>query len=186
MLSNVLKNLWWSMLVRGIALIFFGLVLLAWPGATLAIAVLILATFLIINGIAEIIAGIFSLSAKKWSWVWMIILGAVEIFLGVIAFKYPGLAMIKFIMIIGLYLIINGFYHIIAPDELYGPEAKNLSLIAGIFAIITGFLLLFKPIAGGSALFWVLGLYALITGPIMIAISLHLKSEVESRIASRK
>jgi len=184
--SHLLKNLWWSMLTRGISLILFGLILLIWPGATLAIAVLILAAYLVIDGSARMIAGIFSVSTKSWSWIWIILLGLTEIILGIVAFKFPDLVVIRFIMLIGLFLIINGFHQIISPDENYVSEAKNLSILAGIFSIIAGFLLLFRPIAGGTAFFWVLGLYALITGPIIIAISFHLKNEIDKRIASGK
>jgi uncharacterized membrane protein HdeD (DUF308 family) len=44
----------------------------------------------------------------------------------------------------------------------------------GAIAIVAGVVLLFQPESSGVAFVWILGLYALLTGPLMIALALDL------------
>lgn len=54
-----------------------------------------------------------------------------------------------------------------------------LAVIIGIVTGLAGILMLFQPAASGVAFVWILGLFALITGPLMIAMSLDLRKLVD-------
>jgi uncharacterized membrane protein HdeD (DUF308 family) len=58
---------------------------------------------------------------------------------------------------------------------------KVLAIIVGLAALLAGILMLFQPASAGVAFVWILGLYSLITGPMMIALSLDLHHMVEGR-----
>jgi uncharacterized membrane protein HdeD (DUF308 family) len=48
---------------------------------------------------------------------------------------------------------------------------RTLNGILGALGVIVGIFILRQPVAGGLAFVWVLGLYALIAGPVTIAMS---------------
>ncbi len=52
---------------------------------------------------------------------------------------------------------------------------KMMVVIGGVLSVLVGVIMLLQPASSGVAFVWILGLYALITGPIMIALSLDVK-----------
>jgi len=49
-----------------------------------------------------------------------------------------------------------------------------------LVSLIAGIVVLRQPVAGGIAFVWVLGLYALISGPLMIALASEARRELEA------
>ncbi len=56
-------------------------------------------------------------------------------------------------------------------------------ILVGLFAGLAGIVMLFQPVSGGVAFVWILGLYALITGPLLIALSLEVDKAQKARKA---
>ena len=170
--GKFLNLIWEVMLARGILLVALGIFILVWPVATLAVAATILAIYLLVTGVVGFVAG---LSAKGHPDVFEIITGALGIILGVLKLKYPGVSLLTFIYIIGLWFIIRGISDIVTKKV---GESKALSIFAGALAIILGLMLLNKPIATGAALYWSVGLYSLIAGPIWIVTAMSIRSKL--------
>jgi uncharacterized membrane protein HdeD (DUF308 family) len=85
------------------------------------------------------------------------------------------------ILLIGFMLIIRGVFEGVAAfSDNHSSTNRLLMIFASIIAIVAGIILLFQPASGGVAFVWILGLYALITGPLLIALSLDLKKLAEA------
>jgi uncharacterized membrane protein HdeD (DUF308 family) len=54
---------------------------------------------------------------------------------------------------------------------------KALRFISGILGIIAGLAIMVYPVKGGLAFLWVVGVYALVMGPILIVLSFAQKAE---------
>jgi uncharacterized membrane protein HdeD (DUF308 family) len=128
---------WWLFLILGILWILFGMFVLSynvgsllalaifagvtfivWPGRTLLVLSVVLAWFLVFKGIVDIIAA-FSNHGRPWWWV-MLILGILELLLGIWAAGYPGRSLIVFVNLVGIYAIFYGFTEVFAGFELRG------------------------------------------------------------------
>jgi uncharacterized membrane protein HdeD (DUF308 family) len=87
-------------------------------------------------------------------------------------------------LLVGFFLIFNGIVEIVvaltSPDTATG---KTLAIIGGIAALLAGILMLFQPATAGVAFVWILGLYGLITGPMLIALSLDIHRQTQVAIA---
>ena len=55
---------------------------------------------------------------------------------------------------------------------------KTLMIIGGVLAVIVGIAILMQPAAGGVTFVWILGLYALLTGPMWIALGIDAKNSI--------
>lgn len=172
---------WWALTVRGVAAILFGLAAVFWPGLTLVALVYLLAAFVLASGIVNIVQSVMSIGHHR-SWVLTMVVGLIEVGVGLYFVRHPNVTFATFILVAGLLFIAHGIIDIVAALAEDGVTATSrlLAIIVGIAALLVGILLLFQPAASGVAFVWLLGLYALISGPLMIAMSLDVKKALEA------
>src|SRR5687767_8020233 len=89
-LLPALARNWWVFLVRGLVAIAFGLVALAWPGATLVTLVLFYGVFALIDGVFAVIAAVRGQGDTSSRW-WLAFVGVLGIVAGFVTYFSPGL-----------------------------------------------------------------------------------------------
>ncbi len=178
-MKNYIKDLWWLMLLSGIALLLFGLATIVWPGITLVTLSVLFAIYVIVAGVMDILVSIGSITEKK-GWFLTLILGVAEIATGVYILKIPGMALEVFILAVGITFMIQGVLTIIASIvDTTDMKLRILEIITGILGIAAGFIVFRNPVSAGIAFTWVLGVYGLIAGTMRIAAALSLKQTAE-------
>jgi uncharacterized membrane protein HdeD (DUF308 family) len=108
----------WLWLVGGALSILAGILAFVWPGRTLLVLAGILAWFLVFKGIVDIV-GALSAHGRPYWWLGLI-LGVVELLLGIWAAGYPGRSLFVFVNLVGLYAIFYGFTELFAAFDLRG------------------------------------------------------------------
>ncbi len=168
--------------LRGMFAILFGFAAVFWPGLTLVTLVYLLSAFLLASGLVTLVMGLISASEEKntvLSVVLSTVLGIVEIGIGVYLLRHIHVAFTTFILLIGFVLIFRGLVEVFdglfehADSALY----RTSSVLIGVITVLAGVLLLFQPASAGVAFVWILGLYALLTGPLMIALALDVNKQ---------
>ncbi len=169
-----------SLLLRGIAAILFGVAAVFWPGLTLRTLVFLFSVFILVNGVVDIVMGIGKLIHGTQSLIIRILtllFGFIEVGVGVYLLRHTYVRLSLFILLVGFSFLIRGIFEIIQGlFQERGPEThKVMTIIMGTLAALAGAVILMQPVSGGIAFVWVMGLYALITGPLLIALSMELK-----------
>lgn len=165
---------WWMLTIRGIAALLFGFAALFWPGVTLYTLVLLFGAWVLVDGVVRMISGIGHLGEHAHGLLALVV-GFVELGGGVYLIRHPGITLKSFLGVIGFLLIINGVIGAVASlTQRDTATGKMLGIILGLVAIAAGVLMLMQPVSAGLAFTWILGLYGLITGPMLIAMSLDL------------
>src|SRR5690606_33081316 len=114
-------------------------------------------------------------------WWLMLIFGFVATGVGVYLVRNPLVSFATLILLIGFTFIIRGVIDVISGFEAGKSSAgRILSFIAGGLGVVAGIFLLTQPESGGIAFVWVLGLYALLTGPLLIASSVDAHKNLET------
>ena len=175
---------WWILTIQGIASILFGIACVFWPGLTLVTFVYLFGLYLALIGVLSMIESLMSIGRRR-AWVLTLLLGLVEIGLGVYLLRHPNVAFGILILLVGFMLVFFGIFAIVAAlaDREASATGKMLSIITGVIAGLAGIFMFFQPAASGVAFVWIIGLFALIQGPIMIAMSLDEKSAVDDHKA---
>jgi uncharacterized membrane protein HdeD (DUF308 family) len=159
------------LLLRGILAILFGLVSFAWPGPMILVLTTVFAVYAFIDGVLALAAGLHG------HWTFLIILGAVGIIAGLVAFFFPSIAVLTFLFIIGAWAIIRGAAEIATAIQLRKVIANEWSLImGGIISVLFGVLLLSRPHIGAVSILWIIGTYAIIIGVLLIFHAFRVKN----------
>jgi uncharacterized membrane protein HdeD (DUF308 family) len=98
---------------------------------------------------------------------------------GVYLYRHPLVSIATLILIIGLTLIGIALFDLFAGIFGDGTATyRTVLVLTGLLAGIAGLIMLFQPVSGGVAFVWILGIYSLITGPLLLALAFEAKHAV--------
>jgi len=178
------NDFWWLNLIYGIVLLLFGIFLLISPLQTFVAALFFIGLFVLIAGAVEIIRGIVSLfSGSAGYGILVILLGLLGVGVGFLIFRYPVSSAYTFILFTAVWLIISGAIQMFEKPE---GRSRGLHVFLGILYIIVGLALFSQPLVNGAVFFWILGLFALVAGPIRIALAINQKNAGRSAVTAGK
>jgi uncharacterized membrane protein HdeD (DUF308 family) len=181
-----LASRWGWVVTRGVLGIVFGLIAFSRPGAMAFSIVLLFGCFAFAGGIATIIAAARSGRAGD-SWGALLLEGLVGIAVGAVALLWPASTALAFVWMIGVWAIVSGALEIASAIKLRKIiEHEWLLAIGGALSIAFGLLMFYRPLAGGVAVVWWLGAYALMFGVVMVVLGFRLRSLHRATVSPRE
>jgi uncharacterized membrane protein HdeD (DUF308 family) len=97
----------WASIILGAVLVVGGVLAAFWPGVTLATLALITGLSLIVHGAARI--GLAVVARQEIpSWGWLVLAGAVNVLVGVIAIAWPEVTVLVLSVVLGLQIAVFG------------------------------------------------------------------------------
>src|SRR5438128_12684446 len=91
-IAAAVRHHWWLFLLRGVAGVAFGVLTLAWPGATLLVLMAFIAAYALVDGIVALVYA-FRLRPMFDRWWMLLVQGLISGAFGVLAFIYPTLSL---------------------------------------------------------------------------------------------
>jgi uncharacterized membrane protein HdeD (DUF308 family) len=177
-LESRLAANWAWVVARGVAGILFGVLALAWPGATFTSLLMLFALFVFFEGVANVMSAVARGRADEPMWGTLVLEGLLSISLAVLAVLAPARMAIAIVWTIGLWALITGGLRIGAAIRLRKLlDHEWLMALSGVAAIGFGLLLLFRPMVGATAMLWWLGAYEIAFGLMMLAVGLRLRGD---------
>jgi uncharacterized membrane protein HdeD (DUF308 family) len=167
---------WWALAIRGAIAIVFGLAALLRPGIALEALILLFGAYALVDGVFAIV-GVFG-GTRGGTPRWLLLIeGIAGILAGIIAFVLPGVTAIVFLYLIAAWAVITGVSEIATAIRLRQEIAGEWALIlGGALSIIFGVLLaVIGPLAGLVSLIWLIGIYALIFGVLLLVTAFQVR-----------
>lgn len=175
---NELANQMWGLVVaQGVLAILFGIAALFWPGATLVIIVILFAVFVLVWGIVNFVHSLISMGRVSTWWL-ELIFSLLTIGLGVYLLRNTLVSIGLFILLVGFTFVARGAVDLLKAFLSHDREVKDtrlLHVIGGLLGIVAGVIVLSQPAASGVAIVWIMGLYAVLQGALVIAVSMKLR-----------
>lgn len=175
---------WWVPVVSGILSVIFGFVAMIWPGITVGVLALLLAVFIGVLGVTDIIRSVRAFSAGFFSGLLRMLLGLLEIGVSLYLLKNvgSGLAIATLALLIAISFITRG---VIAIVLAFSAETSSgvrwFNVIMGGLAILAGMVVIWYPGAATLAWVWVLGFFAIVTGAMEIALGFSAKDALKKK-----
>jgi uncharacterized membrane protein HdeD (DUF308 family) len=174
-IAGALAARWWTLLVRGLAAVLFGILAIARPGASLLALVFIWGSYTMVDGVFELV-----LAAQRGSrggrWGWYFFEGIVSIAAGAGAFAWPGITVVVLATMIGAWALLTGIAEIVAAIELRKAlTGEWLLALSGVVSIVFGLAVFAFPMAGALSMVWLIGIYAIAFGTLLSTLAFRVK-----------
>jgi uncharacterized membrane protein HdeD (DUF308 family) len=177
-LSEILAESWWLVGLRGLLGIAFGLICLLVPAAAILALILLFSAYMLVDGALAIVSGIKAArNGERWGW--FILEGVVDIAAGAVAFLWPGITAIAFVLLIAVWALISGGFMLAAAFTLKKEHGRWWLALGGIASVVFGIVLLIAPVVGAVVLTWWLGAYALVFGVLLLVLAFQLHGKQE-------
>ena len=166
--TQVSRHYWWLMAIRGLLAVLFGLAAIVWPRLTLFVLVILFGAYALVDGVVAVIVSLQERKhVRQW---WVVLLGGIAgIIAGVLTFVWPAITALVLLYLIAAWAIVTGILEIAAAISGPLPIAHEWTLVlAGVLSILFGVLLAILPGVGLLSLVWLIGIYALAFGIVLI------------------
>jgi uncharacterized membrane protein HdeD (DUF308 family) len=160
---------WWALVLRGAIAILFGLAALLRPGIALEALILLFGAYALVDGVFAIV-GIFG-GTRGGTPRWLLLIeGIAGILAGIIAFMLPGLTALVLLYLIAAWAIVTGIFEIATAIRLRREIRGEWALIiGGALSVLFGVILIVvSPFAAILSLTWLIGVYAVAFGILML------------------
>ena len=157
---------WWTVVLRGVAAVLFGLACLFAPQAAFLSLVVLFGAFAIVNGALALGLASHTTRGARGP---MIAHAIISIVAGVLALVWPGITALVLLFVIAAWAIISGILEVVTAVRLrHELEHEWLLGIEGGLSIVFGVLLVLAPLAGAVVMALWVGAYLLVIGGLLI------------------
>jgi uncharacterized membrane protein HdeD (DUF308 family) len=166
---------WWILALRGILSIIFGVIALVWPSILLGALIVLIGIFVLVDGV--LLFG-FALSNRDGlrQWILLLAIGIIGMLVGLILLAVPEVTLTALIYVLAIWAVITGIMQLIAAWNLrHVIERERMLALSGLFTLIFGLLVLFRPGLGLFAIAALFAFYAIFYGVFTIAAGLRLR-----------
>jgi uncharacterized membrane protein HdeD (DUF308 family) len=174
---ELLSRYWWTILLRGLAAIAFGLIAWLKPGISLAFLVLLFGAYVFVDGVFSLIATFSGRHQVENRWLTGLI-GVLGILFGVLTFISPAAATLALLLYIAAWSLATGVLQIVAAIRLRNEIKGEFWLgLVGLLSIVFAVLVLASPAAGALAVIWLIAAYAIALGIALVMLSFRLRAQ---------
>jgi uncharacterized membrane protein HdeD (DUF308 family) len=172
-------DLWWIRLVLGLVAVVIGVIVIAWPEATVTVVAVLFGVHLLIDGVVRVVQAILTPAASPAGRILYGLLGAVSIVIGVLCLRNLLQTVAVLVLLVGLSWLLAGIFEIIAALSS-GPPSRwtartALELGAGAVALLAGIVVLAYPKVSLGTLIVLLGGSLLVYGVVSVISAFRLR-----------
>ena len=166
---------WWALVIRGLAAIAFGVLTFVNPSISLLALVIFWGAYAIVDGVFGIVLSIRGARIVP-GWGWLLAEGIASIAAGAVTFLWPGITALVLLYVIATWAVLTGIAEIATAVRLRRQVRGEWMLAAsGVLSIAFGVVLAIRPLAGALAVMWLIGLYAILFGGLLVGLGFRLR-----------
>jgi uncharacterized membrane protein HdeD (DUF308 family) len=115
-------------IIIGLSLVVGGILVIAYPKYTIATIAVIWGIVLLVGGAGRFIS---ALAFRDYGWGWRLVLGLLELALGVVVLVWPGETAYVLMILLGCYAIVAGLVEVLTSFELRRAPERLAQLSDG-------------------------------------------------------
>jgi uncharacterized membrane protein HdeD (DUF308 family) len=170
-----LSRNWWALAVRGVLAILFGVLALVYPGLTFQVLVLMFGIYAFLDGVFAL-GALFGGLASGDRWWGLLLEGILGIVVGILCWVWPGNMELALVFCVAFWSLFTGFLEIATAFQVRRHIEDEWALVlSGLLSVAFGVLLLAWPITGVVVLAYLIGIYALIFGVLLLVLAFRLR-----------
>jgi hypothetical protein len=116
-------------------------------------------------------------------WGFLLFEGIIDIITAAVAFLWPGITVVAFVLLVAVWAILTGAMMLAAAFRLDIDDGRWWLVFAGLVSLIYGVLLVVAPMIGAVVLTWWLGAYALVFGVSLLVLGFRLRARQDKQLS---
>ena len=157
---------WGWVLAFSILTLILGVMVMAWPHATVKLVAFLFGLQLLIGGIFALVRAFTN--SGEGSRVLLAVLGVLGILVGIFVLRHLFQTVVILVVLLGVYWVIHGIIEFFVAVDHKGAPGRGVSIFMGILSFIAGVIVLSWPAPTLLVLVWVLGIWLVVYGLIGI------------------
>jgi len=179
-MNNLLSQSWWMLTLRGILGILFGVAALMLPVLSLAVLLGLFTAYALLCGIASIVGALRHHKTNDDWWL-PFTFGVVAVGAGIIALFYPALTLLVLILLIGANALVGGVLDFAMAIRLRKTIRNEwLLILNAAVSMLFGVFVFLMPGVGALVIAWMIGIYTLLSGCLLLMLAFRLRQRPES------
>ena len=180
--ASAVRHHWWLFLLRGIAAVVFGLLVVMWPGATVVALTAFIAAYALVDGIV-VLSTAFRMRALFDRWWVLLIQGLISVAFGVLAFMNPALSLLYVAIMVAAWMLFAsiGFFMLGQAHKAMGGSAL-LATLAAIASLALAVLAVARPWAAIGAVVALIAWFSLAIGIVNIVVAFQVRSLIKAAV----
>ena len=166
---------WWAIAIRGVLGITFGVIAFVMPGVTMLSLVYVFGAYAVLDGVAAIVSA-FRAARGHGHWALLVLEGAAGIVVGVLAWVWPGISLVVFVLMVGAWAVVSGVLMYAGAFALHVSHGRWWLVLGGVASMVYGGILVVSPIFGALVLTWWIGAYAIVFGGLLLGLAWRLRA----------
>ncbi|MEV6180395.1 HdeD family acid-resistance protein [Streptomyces sp. NPDC052016] len=165
---------WQVVLGAGVASLLLGILVLAWPGASLFAVGVLFGLYLVLSGAFHLVSA-FGTHRTTSLRVLAFISGALSLLLGLLCFRGPMQSILLLALWIGVGWLIRGITQTLAAASDRGMPARGWQIFLGVVTFVGGIVMIDWPFASVAVLTLVGGIWLVVVGVVEIVTALRIR-----------
>jgi len=174
------RKSWMVVLLAALGMIAVGIMLIAWPAATLTIVAILLGAALIVSGLLRLFDGFTAGEESGGMRAAYIVIGLIAILAGLYCLRHHTVTIFLLALIVGAYWIIHGVVDLAVAATAGPMPGRGLRTVAGLFSLAAGLVVLFWPGISLILLLLVLGAWLLLYGVVLAGLAFGLRKTAKA------
>ena len=173
--KDLLTAAWKLLLLRGVIGIVLGIILVAWPQATIVVLMVLVGIWALIDGIG-LAAQVFDKGAGTGQRVLFGVMALVALVVAMVAIFNPDKAASVITWLVGIWLLVRGLFELVGAFSSTVATPRWLFVLGALLDLVLGWLFVTHPGQSAKGIAVVIGILAIAWGVVFVVLALAARS----------
>lgn len=171
-----LRNTWWLLFMFGVISIAVGIMLIVWPGQTIAVTTILFGSLMLVSGVIRFIQALLDDGSDQR---WLLVLSAIlSVVLGIVIVRNPGALIGLVVLLTGILWIVGGMVDIVRGFADSQMPDRGVRVVFGALSAFFGVVILLWPAPTVLVFAFFAGAYSVFFGVLEIVAALQIRKSV--------
>ena len=173
--KDLLTAAWKLLLLRGVIGIVLGIILVAWPQATIVVLMVLVGIWALIDGIG-LAAQVFDKGAGTGQRVLFGVMALVALVVAMVAIFNPDKAASVITWLVGIWLLVRGLFELVGAFSSTVATPRWLLVLGALLDLVLGWLFVTHPGQSAKGIAVLIGILAIAWGVVFVVLALAARS----------
>ncbi len=172
----LLRRTWQAVLTAAALTFVLGVILLAWPHATVIVAGVLIGVALLITGVLQLLQGILATDDTGPMRAGHVVIGLLAALAGLYSLRRIDVTVALLAFIVGLFWVVHGLVDIVVAVTGPAGRSRALTAVVGVASLLAGLIVIFWPGISLTVLVVVLGIWLVVYAILLVFLAFQLRA----------